>query len=99
MKALAGPIGMALFFLAIINFAAFAVIALSIGGDALNGKQENGHYYVSSHGKLTEVSRSVWLYSAAHSISLFVTHPLGFAGAGLAAWSNRKRSRSPHASA
>jgi hypothetical protein len=60
----------------IINFALFFVIALLIGGDALNGKVEAGHYYLGNHGKYTEVSFIVYAYSTFHTVSLFFTHPL-----------------------
>ena len=60
-----------------INFAAFYVVALCIGGDAVGGKVEDGKYYVSSHGKYTEVSESVYRYSRLHTYSVWVTHPIG----------------------
>lgn len=83
-------IGGSLFFIAIINVMAFWITALSIGGDAISGKVEGGRYYVSSRGELTEVSSSVWHYSRAHTISVWITHPLGiFGGGGLMALSRR----------
>jgi hypothetical protein len=60
----------------IINFVAFFVIALSIGGDAMNGKIANGHFFLASHGKLTEVSEGVYMYSLWHARSVFITQPL-----------------------
>jgi hypothetical protein len=83
-------IGTAVFFIAIINFALFLAIAQKIGGDAINGKVQNGRYYVSEHGKLTEVSHGVWIYSQAHAISVFITHPIGLLGGALAAYAARK---------
>jgi hypothetical protein len=62
--------------LALVNFAAFFCIALLIGGDALNGHSDAGHYYLNNHGRLTEVSRAVFTYSKWHAISVLVTHPL-----------------------
>ena len=70
-------LGPTLFVLALVNFFAFVVVALALGGDALNGKAVDGVYYLSNHGKLTEVSRGVWNYSYWHTISIFITHPLG----------------------
>jgi hypothetical protein len=64
------------FTVAIINFAVFFVIAIIIGGDALNGHETAGHYYLANHGALTEVSYFVFIYSKIHAISLFITHPL-----------------------
>lgn len=66
-----------LFFVAITNFFVFFMVAVYIGGDAWNGKVENGHYYVANHGKYTEVSPGVWHYSRAHVVSVLITHPLG----------------------
>jgi hypothetical protein len=91
MKRYAGKIGTALLFIAFINFAAFCIVAVSIGGDAINGRIENGHYYLASHGQLTEVSPEVWTYSKYHAISVFITHPIGIlVGGGLMEYSRRK---------
>ena len=90
MKRHLGAIGTAIFFIAMINFAIFWAVALKIGGDAISGKVENGHYYVCEHGKYTEVSRGVWNYSKAHTISVFFTHPIGILGCALAAYAARK---------
>ena len=67
---------------AVMNFASFVIIAQVIGGDAVNGHQAAGHYYLANHGRLTEVSRTIFEYSRWHTLSLFVTHPLAF----LAGW-------------
>lgn len=73
------------FFVGLANFGAFLVIGLCIGGDAWSGARRDGHYFVSDHGQMTEVSRAVWLYSRVHVCSVFVTHPLALvAGAVLA---------------
>ncbi len=50
--------------------------ALALGGDAVNGKTENGRYYVANHGKLTEVSAAAFNYSRVHCYSVWTTHPL-----------------------
>jgi hypothetical protein len=90
MRGVLNIIGGTLFFIAIINFMAFWIIAVSIGGDATSGKVDGGRHYVSNHGKLTEVSSSVWHYSRAHTISVWITHPLGIVvGGGLMALSRR----------
>jgi hypothetical protein len=64
---------------AIVNFVFLFVIALFIGGDAINGKESAGQYYLANHGKLTEVSYHVFIYSKIHVITVFITHPLGMA--------------------
>ena len=66
----------ALCFLAVANFLAFAIITSILGGDALNGKIEDGHYYLRYGSRYTEVSAMVFQYSRLHALSLFVTHPL-----------------------
>lgn len=61
---------------AIANFASFWIIAVVCGGDALNGKEEAGKYFLSSHGHDTEVTRSFFEYSRFHALSIWITHPL-----------------------
>ena len=65
-----------IFQIAIINFILFVIIALIIGGDAVNGKAEGGQYYLANHGQLTEVNYFVFMYSKLHVYSIFITHPL-----------------------
>jgi hypothetical protein len=60
----------------IVNFFAFAIIAACLGGDAVNGRSVGGHYFLSSHGKKTEVSEAVFNYSRIHVYSVWITHPL-----------------------
>jgi len=62
--------------IAIINFFSFILFTLSLGGDALNGFQENGKYYVSTHGRNTEVSEVIWKMNRIHAISMIFTHLL-----------------------
>ena len=49
-----------------VSFLIFWIISVIFGGDALNGKIENGHYYFGSHGKYTEVSRAAYVASAGY---------------------------------
>ena len=62
----------------------FFLVALKIGGDAVNGRIVNGRYYVASHGKYTEVSKAVFTYSRYHVYSVWVTHSVGILA--LAGW-------------
>ncbi|HSI13831.1 MAG TPA: hypothetical protein VK961_17430 [Chthoniobacter sp.] len=64
------------FVVAVVNFVAFLIGAAKLGGDAVNGKIQDGRYYVADHGKLTEVSHAAFNYSRIHCYSIFVTHPL-----------------------
>ena len=74
-------LGKILFFGAIVNFMAFFVLSMSLGGDALNGRiDEGGDHLVSNHGRLTKVEPWVWHFNRAHAISVFITHPLGMLG-------------------
>jgi len=61
---------------AVVNFIAYVAGAFYFGGDAVNGHQEAGRYYLSMNGRLTETSHAVYRYSIWHTISLFVTFPL-----------------------
>ena len=63
---------------ALVNFASFVVVTLMLGGDALNGKRIDGHYYLAQHGHLTEVSAAIYRYSLCHAISVIVTHAAAF---------------------
>ena len=65
-----------------------------LGGDGLNGKIENGHYFVANHGGYTEVTRDQWWFSAIHHASIFVTGLMGMAAGAYLAVShlnNRQR--------
>ncbi len=67
--------------LGLTNFLAYAVVYMSIDGDAMNGYvrsavvdgREVPHYYLVKHGTPAEVSRGTWIYSAVHSISIWIT--------------------------
>jgi len=77
-----------------LNFVVFCLVAVGIGGDAVNGKIVAGHFYLAEHGKLTEVSEAVFTYSLWHVRSLFVTHPLAILTGYLAKMEQREKSRS-----
>jgi hypothetical protein len=57
-----------------IDFASFVVVALYLGGDALNGYRQGNRYFLGLHsnGPFTEVGRSTFLYSEWHAASLLV---------------------------
>lgn len=63
-----------------INFSWFFAEGTTLGGDGLNGYASNGHYFVSNHGRYTEVSEAAWTWSRIHGVSIFITHPLLMAG-------------------
>ncbi|MCL4217532.1 MAG: hypothetical protein KJ052_11085 [Candidatus Hydrogenedentes bacterium] len=72
-----------LFIIAILNFTAFFIVSLQLGGDAINGKIEDGHYFLASKGNYTEVSPAIFNYSRAHVYSVFATTALLFISAGM----------------
>jgi hypothetical protein len=86
-------LGVLLFFGGVLNFVAFWHVSVSIGGNAVSGKVEDGRYFVSSRGRLTEVSEATWRYSYAHKASIWITHPLGALGCLLLYWADRERKK------
>jgi hypothetical protein len=60
--------------IAVVNFLSAALVAQFIGGDALNGYEKAGRYFLRHHGALTEVSWAVSTYSRCHFVSVFFTH-------------------------
>jgi hypothetical protein len=66
----------------VLNFVVFGIVATHLGGDAVNGKVEGGHYYLfgvrtqAGQKVYTEVSESVFTYSKWHVYSIWVTWPL-----------------------
>lgn len=49
------------------NFALFAAITFASGGDALNGEEKGGRYFLGSHGRYTEVAKSFYYFSYIHA--------------------------------
>ena len=74
----------------LLNFIAYFLISLAIGGNAINGKIEAGRYYLCEHGRYTEVSHFVFEYSRFHTYSVWITVPLGMIGIWLANKNDRK---------
>ena len=61
---------------AIVNFALFVAATIILGGDALNGRIEDGHYFLGDHGQYTEVSPAIYWYSAIHAGTVLLTLPI-----------------------
>jgi hypothetical protein len=65
-----------------LNFLLFLAGALYLGGDAVNGKIENGKYYLWGYSYhegtkgYTEVSQAIFDYSRWHVYSVMTTSPL-----------------------
>lgn len=56
-----------------LNFVLFVAGSFVLGGDAVNGKIEDGQYYVGGKGRYFAVSPGVWIYSYIHVVSVGVT--------------------------
>jgi hypothetical protein len=54
----------------------------------MNGKTIDGHYFLSNHGHLTEVSNRVFVYSEVHTVIFMV---LGILAIPLAVIANRQK--------
>jgi hypothetical protein len=67
---------------AAVNFISLIVECERLGGDAGNGYQKDGHFFVSDHGHTTEVDEAIWRRNRLHSNSVFVTHLLALLPAG-----------------
>jgi hypothetical protein len=72
----AGRVAGVLFVVAFVNFLAYTVHSGNLGGSAGDYKRDEGRYYVSAHGRHTEVTEDQWRAVRAHQIAVFVTHPL-----------------------
>jgi len=72
-------LGIVAFVVALVNFA-WMMWEISSIGDALNGHQADGHYFVWNKLGFTEVSQATWNWLRLHQASVVVTHPLGLLG-------------------
>ena len=71
----------AIIVLGLANFLVYAVVYVSVGGDAMNGyvrldkraDPPRPRHFLVEKGRPTEVSRGVWIYSAVHSVSIWIT--------------------------
>lgn len=71
-----GIVAFVLIVVGAVNFSWFLAESKRLGGDALNGFVQNGHFYVSSHGVTTEVSEEAWRWNYFQGQSLPATHGL-----------------------
>lgn len=63
-------------YIAFANFLLFMILSLEIGGDALTGFIKDGEYFVSDHGKHTQVAAFIWYLNRALGLGAFVFIPL-----------------------
>jgi len=76
----------AILLIAMLNFFAFWYGVLILGGDAFNGKEDGGRFFIGEHGKYTEVTEGGYKISRFHVLSLWVTHPLGMVAGLILLW-------------
>ncbi len=63
-------------YIAFANFLLFMIISIIVGGDALNGFEKDGEYFVSDQGKYTEVDIFTWYLSRTLGLGALVFIPL-----------------------
>ena len=59
----------------------FFIFSFYIGGSAINGYIEAGKYFVTEHGSVSEVSKTIWTISKISEILFWVFIPLTPIGA------------------
>lgn len=59
-----------------LNWVSSIALDFMLGGDALNGKVEQGRFFVGQHGHYTEVSESTYEYSRLITYSAIACMPL-----------------------
>ena len=64
-----------------LNLVSWAAFCMTQGGDALNGKVENGRYYLGSHSRFTEVSAAKYHFSRWQTVSNLIILPIAVGGA------------------
>lgn len=69
-------IGLSVFLAGILNFAAFGIHTTCKGGSAYDGRVMGGHYFVSEHGRETEVSKTVYDRLLMHEKSAMISFPI-----------------------
>lgn len=62
------------FLVAAVNFVSFWGGSFLLGGTAMHGCQQDGHYFLREGGTHTEVSEARWTYSLYHGRSMWATH-------------------------
>lgn len=73
-------LGLTLAGIGFLNFTAFFVFSMGAGGGPEDKLTANGKYFVSEHGRVTEVSERTYRLLKIQTWSLWVTHPLAMFG-------------------
>lgn len=61
----------------LVNFFGAIVLVMLLGGDALQGRVEDGRYILGYKGRYREVGAGTYWFSLLQILSVFITHPLG----------------------
>jgi hypothetical protein len=83
--------------ISIANGMAFLIGTAILGGDSAPRKPGETGYYVSNHGRRTEVSALAWHYSFYHKVTVLITIPPVMLGGIVLVWRqslNQMRERS-----
>ena len=79
----------------VLNFMSFMVSSVILRGNALSGREENGHYYFNRPSRQREVSRELWTFNWWHGVTalsgLGVIGVAGLASDGYARFLARRR--------
>lgn len=59
-------------YIAFANFLLFMIMSIIVGGDALNGFERHGEYFVCDHGKYTQVGSFTWYLNRTLGLGAFV---------------------------
>lgn len=60
----------------LLDFFSFFISSLVLGGDALNGFEKSGQFFLFNHGKLIETTEGIYRFNRAQGISLFILFPI-----------------------
>jgi hypothetical protein len=85
-------VGISLVVAALVILISFVIVTARLGGDAVNGKVEDGHFYLFKQGGgLTQVSEQTWHNDRNYTICVMVAYPLGMLGGIALIWLGRRR--------
>lgn len=76
MRRVFAALAVVLALIGIANIVTFVAFTLYLGGSPLSGYARDGHYYVTDHGHVREVTAAQWRWSRRQMRSLIVTVPL-----------------------
>jgi hypothetical protein len=69
-------ISLAIFLIGLIDFGAFCIHSTLLGGSASDDNLDGNHYFVSEHGRRTEVSKSAYDRIKLHERTVWISFPI-----------------------